>query len=94
MKRKYAMSAILGGLAYLILNLAIELAFPDHWAGSPDRLVGMSYAGWSRLLWIPDALLLIGLSGVYRHLAHALGKFGKATYWLSAASFGLIILGS
>jgi hypothetical protein len=87
------LAALLGGLTYLLIQFAIESAFPDHWAGSPDRLLGMSYAGWSRLLWIPEALLLIGLIGVYRHLAEALGKLGKTGYWLAVAGFGLNILG-
>jgi hypothetical protein len=80
-----AFSAILGGLTYLLLHLAIETAFPDHWSGSPDRLLGMSYAGWSRLLWIPSALLLSGLIGIYRHVAHALGRLGKWGFRLAAA---------
>lgn len=98
MSRKFPLrawlAAMLGGLTYLLLNLAIELAFPGHWAGSPDRLLGMSYASWSRLLWIPTALLLIGLSGLYQRVHHALGKVGKAGYWLTVTGFGLEILGN
>jgi hypothetical protein len=80
------LAAMLGGLTYLLLHLAIEFVFPDHWAGSPDRLMGMSYASWSRLLWIPTALLLI--------VQYALGKLGKAGYWLTVSGFGLDILGN
>jgi len=98
MTRKFSnftwLAAVLGGLAYLILHLAIELVFPDHWAGSPDRLLGISYAGWSRLLWLPTALLLWGLVGIYHFLAHALGKLGLIGYWLAAIGFGMEILGS
>jgi len=88
------LAAVLGGLTYLLLHLAIELAFPDHWAGSPDRLLGFSYADWSRLLWIPTALLLIGFLGLYHHVQHALGKLGKVGYWLTVTGFGLDILGN
>ena len=85
---------MLGGITHLLLNVLVEVYFPDHWAGSPTRLLGMSYAGWSRLLWIPDALLLIGLAGLYRHLAHGLGKLSRWGYWLAAAGFGLRIAGN
>jgi len=88
------LGAILGGFTYLGLNVLIEIAFPDHWAGSPTRLLGMSYVGWSRLLWIPDGLLLIGLIGLYRHLSKALGRLGKAGFWLAMIGSGLHILGN
>ena len=98
MKRKITfpgwLGAVLGGAAYLLLHLAIETAFPDHWSGSPDRLLGISYAGWSRLLWVPSALLLSGLVGIYRHVAHALGRLGKWGFRLAAAGFILEIAGS
>jgi hypothetical protein len=41
------LAAVLGGFTYLLLHLIIELAFPEHWAGSLTRLLGMSYAGWA-----------------------------------------------
>lgn len=94
MKRWSSLSAILGGVTYLVLNVLIETYFPDHWAGSPDRLLGFSYADWSRLLWIPTALLLIGLSGLYHRVQYALGKLGKAGYWLTVTGFGLDIFGN
>lgn len=94
MKRWSSLSAILGGVTYLVLNVLIETYFPDHWAGSPDRLLGFSYADWSRLLWIPTALLLIGLSGLYHRVQYALGKLGKLGYWLTVSGFGLDILGN
>ena len=93
MKRWPPISAALGGFSYLLLHLAIETAFPEHWAGSPDRLLGMSYAGWSRLLWIPSALLLSGLIGIYRQVAHALGRLGIWSFRLAAAGFILEIAG-
>lgn len=94
MNRRAAMYAFLGGITYLLVNLLIETFFPDHWVGSPARLLGMSYAGWARLLWIPGLLLLFGLIGLYRHLAHALGKLGKTGYWLAITGFVLSIAGN
>lgn len=94
MTQKTSLAAILGGLTYLLLNVSIELAFPDHWVGSPTRLLGISYAGWSRLLWLPALLILIGFMGLYKYLAYALGKLGKVAYWFIVAGFGLDILGS
>jgi hypothetical protein len=88
------LAAVIGGLTYLLLHLVIELIFPEHWAGSPSRLLGISYAGWSRLLWLPLTLLLLGLRGIYHHLGHALGRLGKIGYWLAAVGFVLDILGS
>jgi hypothetical protein len=86
--------AVLGGLTYLILNSLIEIYFPDHWAGSPDRLFGFSYADYSRLLWIPMAFILLGLIGVYGSFSNSLGRLGKIGFWLSAAGFGLHMLGN
>lgn len=93
MKRWPPISAVLGGFSYLLLHLAIETAFPDHWSGSPERLLGMSYAGWSRLLWVSSALLLSGLIGIYRQVAHALGRLGLWGFRLAAAGFILEIAG-
>jgi hypothetical protein len=88
------LAAVLGGFTYLLLHLIIELVFPDHWAGSSTRLLSISYAGWSRLLWLPITLLLLGLMGIYHHLVHVLGRLGKIGYWLAAVGFALEILGS
>jgi hypothetical protein len=93
LNKHFTYAAFIGGLTHLVLNLAIELAFPDHWSGSPDRLLGMSYAAWSRLLWIPSVLLLVALIGVYRQLRHALGGLGKMGFWIAATGSGLASLG-
>ncbi len=86
--------ASLGGLSYLVLHLLIETWFPDHWSGSPDRLLGWSYAAWSRLLWLPPALLLFGLAGIYRRLSTAIGRIGQAGFGVAAAGLGLDMFGS
>jgi hypothetical protein len=88
------LGAILGGLTYLLLNLVLETYFPDHWAGSPTTFLGISYAGWSRLLWVPYVLLLVGLAGVYARLSGSLGRMGKVGLVLALTGFFLEILGN
>lgn len=88
------MTVVLGGLTYMLINVLLEIYFPDHWAGSPTRLLGFSYADWSRLLWIPIALLLAGLTGVYAHLSRFVGWLGKAGFILAVIGFGLEIFGN
>ena len=86
--------AFLGGVTYLALNVAIELYFPDHWAGSPARLLGFSYADYSRLLWILSIFLLLGLTGVYVTLSNSIGWLSKIGFLLAAIGIGLEILGN
>ena len=88
------LGAVLGGLLYLGLNVLIEIYFPEHWAGSPARLFGFSYADYSRLLWIPALLLLFGLIGVYKQVSKFVGRWGKIGFGLAAVGFGLEILGN
>jgi hypothetical protein len=88
------MGAVLGGLTYLQLYTAIEIYFPEHWAGSPSRLLGFSYADYSRLLWIPSVFLLLGLTGVYGQLSGSIGRLGKAGFLITALGFVLDILGN
>jgi hypothetical protein len=70
------LAAVLCGLNYLLWKLGIGSTFPENWAGSPDRQLGMSLAGWSGLLCIPTALLLIEYSELYHHVYQALDKLG------------------
>lgn len=93
MNRRSDLFTMMGGLTYAAINLAIDTAFPDHWAGSPDRLLGWGYADWSRLLWIPSALLLVGFTGIYHRLQPHLGRLGTAGFRISAAGLTLEILG-
>lgn len=88
------LGSFLGGLTYLTLSAAIEIYFPDHWAGSPSRLLGFSYAQYSRLLWIPSILLVFGLTGVYSHLSSSIGQLGRVGYLFAATGFGLDIFGN
>lgn len=91
--RWLAVCAGLGGLSYTAANLAIEYGFPDHWAGSPDTLLGWGYAAWSRLLWIPTALMLIGFIAIHQQLRPQTGKLGTTGFWLTTTGFLLDILG-
>lgn len=73
---------VLGGISYIALNAIIEIFFPDHWSGSDTTLIGMSYTDFSRLLWVPMALLLAGLIGIYKHLSEPLGRLGRSGHLL------------
>lgn len=88
------LGAVLGGLIHLVLNALIEIYFPEHWAGSPSRLFGFSYADYSRLLWIPALLLLVGLTGVYKRVSKFVGRLGKIGFLLAVVGFGLELLGN
>lgn len=88
------LGAALGGLTYLGLHALLETYFPEHWAGSPSRLFGFSYADYSRLLWIPSLLLLLGLVGIYKHASKFVGRLGKLGVFLAVSGFGLDILGN
>jgi hypothetical protein len=88
------LGAVLGGLTYLVLNVLLEIYFPDHWAGSPSRVLDFSYADYSRLLWIPALLLLFGFTGIYNYVSKSVGRLGKLGFLIAVAGFGLDILGN
>ncbi len=88
------LGAVLGGLTYILLNVLIEIFFPDHWSGSGTTLVSFDYTEFSRVLWLPTALLLSGLGGAYQHQSSWLGRLGKSGFLLAAAGFSLHILGN
>ena len=85
---------VLGGISYIALNAIIEIFFPDHWSGSDTTLIGMSYTDFSRLLWVPMALLLAGLIGVYKHLSEPLGRLGRSGHLLASVGLILAIFGN
>jgi hypothetical protein len=93
MTRGVAVAAVLGGSAYLVVNVTIESAFPDHWAGSPDRLLGWGYADWSRLLPVAPALLLVGFIGIHQQVRSSLGRVGVVGFLLTGAGLVLDIVG-
>ncbi len=88
------LAALLGGAVYLGLNVLIEVLFPDHWAGSPDRLLGWGYADFSRLLWIPSTLQLLGLTGIFVHLSGAVNRLAKIGFAIAAVGYSLEIVGN
>ena len=78
----------------MVLSAAIEVYFPGHWADSPIRRLEISYTNYSRLLWIPSAHLLIGLTGFYGHQKSSIGRLGKVGFLLAAIGFRLDIRGN
>ena len=85
-------AAVLGGALYLAIFVATVL-INDVFAEEARHTIFGLHATIHVLDVTTFALLLIGAFAVYRRQSGRFGKAGKAGFWLTAAGFGLSIIG-
>jgi hypothetical protein len=85
-------AAILGGVLYFVMFLATVLIYDVYAEEAKGNTFGVHPT-----IHVLDssmfALLLVGAIGVYLRQAGRLGKVGKAGFYLTAAGFGLGVVG-